>query len=564
MKRTIYLLICVFSTISITAQTNVPATISTNQTWTAAGNPYIIKDSTIIEANASVTIMPGVVVQTSDLTSDRHNIKGIIIKGQLRALGKKDSIIVFNKAHLYFADKSKRYDIKTGDGCFFDYCQINDYITVQDAGIRIQNSKLLPSGQSWTYKGHITSEISGSSIDLYRCDIETSINTKGRGYWLPQNEIPANTIRVDQCTIKNTVWVLTGVIQFTNNTVLDSDSSHFYVNNRAEISCNLFRGYGAGIHLHVDDTDTGSFEFNTLDSMGVNFNNTASSRGALNIHASSSLKNFKIQNNNFLSTLTNQWGIGKKVRLKKDSAGKKNFTLDLRKNYWGYTSFSKIDSFVYDYNDDVVLRARVNYSDFLKSPDTSCQNADLFCQAYFFFGVDTSNPLKHYVIEDNKKVSKRVTYQWDFGDGTRYHDPHPIHSYAKKGTYEICLTIQDEESFCQSQYCDKIYIDNDNVTVEVLGDDELSIRETPNTRELLVYPNPNAGTFVVQPGNRHTGPWNITLTNGLGQVVYELSGYGSSDQNKISIDVKSAPNGIYFLKFSSSQATKFSRVEISH
>ena len=52
-----------------------------------------------------------------------------------------------------------------------------------------------------------------------------------------------------------------------------------------------------------------------------------------------------------------------------------------------------------------------------------------------------------------------VAYEWDFGDGASAVDPTPSHSYAAAGSYEVTLTVTDNEGA----------VDTTTATVEVAG-----------------------------------------------------------------------------------------------
>jgi PKD repeat protein len=63
------------------------------------------------------------------------------------------------------------------------------------------------------------------------------------------------------------------------------------------------------------------------------------------------------------------------------------------------------------------------------------------------------------------------SYLWDFGDGTTSNQADPLHSYTKKGTYNVCVTIKDfygcYSTICNTHkigYADKIAFSRINVT----------------------------------------------------------------------------------------------------
>ncbi|GIW91484.1 MAG: hypothetical protein KatS3mg109_1916 [Pirellulaceae bacterium] len=74
---------------------NVPATISTDTTWTA-GNVYLVSGQTTVNAGVTLTIQPGAVIkfQSSDSTKGKLTVNGI-----LRAQGTAEGRIVFTSVH---------------------------------------------------------------------------------------------------------------------------------------------------------------------------------------------------------------------------------------------------------------------------------------------------------------------------------------------------------------------------------------------------------------------------------------------------------------------------------
>jgi PKD repeat protein len=52
------------------------------------------------------------------------------------------------------------------------------------------------------------------------------------------------------------------------------------------------------------------------------------------------------------------------------------------------------------------------------------------------------------------------TWFWEFGDGTTSNEPNPIYTYAEAGSYEVCLTITNEEFECEDTRCFEIFVDS--------------------------------------------------------------------------------------------------------
>jgi hypothetical protein len=74
-------------------QTNVGGVISTNTVWTVAGTPYVVIQNIIVDTNTTLIIEPGVSVKFQQGLSMK-------ILGTLRAIGNKDSMILFTSNKL--------------------------------------------------------------------------------------------------------------------------------------------------------------------------------------------------------------------------------------------------------------------------------------------------------------------------------------------------------------------------------------------------------------------------------------------------------------------------------
>lgn len=62
-----------------------------------------------------------------------------------------------------------------------------------------------------------------------------------------------------------------------------------------------------------------------------------------------------------------------------------------------------------------------------------------------------------YAVQYNTYLPS-ATYHWDFGDGTSSEERNPLHTYAKAGKYNVCLTTSNNKS-CVSTICNKEKID---------------------------------------------------------------------------------------------------------
>jgi hypothetical protein len=104
--------------------------------------------------------------------------------------------------------------------------------------------------------------------------------------------------------------------------------------------------------------------------------------------------------------------------------------------------------------------------------------------------------------------------------------------YAVEITYNGCTST----SFC--------------ITVNTVG-----LAENENDYSLLIYPNPNSGTFVVESNK----PVEIEIFDALGRTIYKLQ---STNTREI-IDLGNITNGIYYLKTTVDGNQQINRIVIS-
>ncbi len=60
---------------------------------------------------------------------------------------------------------------------------------------------------------------------------------------------------------------------------------------------------------------------------------------------------------------------------------------------------------------------------------------------FYYSGAHRSVPAE---VTFNNKSVLATSYQWEFGDGETSGDENPVHTYEKKGTYEVVLTAYND------------------------------------------------------------------------------------------------------------------------
>lgn len=136
-----------------------------------------------------------------------------------------------------------------------------------------------------------------------------------------------------------------------------------------------------------------------------------------------------------------------------------------------------------------------------------------------------------------------VEYNWSFGDGTTSVGPNPVHLYTAVGTYEVCLTITDDQG-CTSTTCKSVEVESAQ-SIEVL-----------QSLAFNVYPNPASDNINIE----HTGindGW-LTLRDVQGRLVAEVS----LRNNITQMDCSNIAAGIYTVTITSGNSIGTQLLEI--
>lgn len=565
MKTQIYLLsILIFATVySAQGSTNVSSVITSNQTWNMAGSPYFIPDSTLIPNGVKLTIMPGVKVFNK-------SVKGkLIVQGELQARGKSGSLVDFSIDSIIFRDSSGHYNPATGSGCMLDFCTMVADVTLTGSGVFFKKCKFRKApgyyGMFKINRSGILSELTLDSCDVNKYYFATSRDYVSKPLWgdpiWPANE--KFILKITNSIISESAFMIQGDLEMKSNVFTRIDSSHFFIVNRGLIQCNKITETTT-LHLHIDKNDTGSFSFNTLDSVGVKeFKTTLNNvYGMLNVHASSPTPDFKIEYNNFLHLYQNAWWPNKpdfKLVLKLDSAQKSTFTYDVKKNYWGTINKSEIEGFILDANDSPQMNATVLYDDFLKQPVKMCLDIP-GCQAYFYFGIDTTKPDEMLIIDASTGTDNQTNYYWTFGDGNVSTDSTPSHVYASAGKYILCLYIQNPDTTCKSEFCDTVDATKSGFKIKVWKDKNVGLSELGGVELAGVYPNPSNGSFNLHLQKMYFDDVQLGIYDEYGRIIWEQ--VIKPGCQIVAVQMPEGSDGLYFLRIRTSEGLSVKKMVI--
>ena len=128
-------------------------------------------------------------------------------------------------------------------------------------------------------------------------------------------------------------------------------------------------------------------------------------------------------------------------------------------------------------------------------------------------------------------------WSWSFGDGGSSSEREPVHVYATKGVYEVCLTVSN--AYGSDTYC------------KHTGIWPLSTTEQGG-KEIALYPNPANQSITI---DGLTGePCRIAIRSIFGYTLKKLSSEGTK---QLEINIQDLPAGFYILDIMSSNNDSF-------
>ncbi len=162
-------------------------------------------------------------------------------------------------------------------------------------------------------------------------------------------------------------------------------------------------------------------------------------------------------------------------------------------------------------------------------------------------------------------------FVWSFGDGTSSSEAFPSHTYASSGTYELCLTITDNEG-CTDTYCQSITVDGDGMlggfmgegnrstfTIHVMDPLSTGMTELPVYSNLTTWPNPVNEVLNVTLDSRLQGGVRIAITDLSGRVVSNSSRSINAGRNILTVPVTDLGAGLYLITIDNGSSTVSNR-----
>jgi hypothetical protein len=139
------------------------------------------------------------------------------------------------------------------------------------------------------------------------------------------------------------------------------------------------------------------------------------------------------------------------------------------------------------------------------------------------------------------------TFSWTFGDGGSATGDTVTHSYASAGVFTATLTVTD--STCN--------------TTDVFGfvvTSHIGLGENILNQQMMVFPNPNSGTFQVRISGASEFDGQLEVMNLMGQVVASVPVDKRSNVHEVAMDLTNYPKAVYMLRLSGTEGQTVLRV----
>lgn len=137
------------------------------------------------------------------------------------------------------------------------------------------------------------------------------------------------------------------------------------------------------------------------------------------------------------------------------------------------------------------------------------------------------------VIFTNNSSGSIDNYLWDFGDNNTSDEPNPTHEYLTPGTYDVTLIVTGS-------------CGNDTLTQTIMASPNSVYNLSDLASEIDIYPNPTNNNFTIQfPPQLSNREVKIKLMDAVGKEFTTITNDGKT---KLSIDVSTFPNGLFFIE----------------
>lgn len=408
----------------------LPATINNNMVLDIKGSPYQLNGNVTIAKGVTLTVNPGVMIQSTG------NF-GILINGQIIMEGKKDSLIKADSIYIQFNPGSIGYNPISATGSRFAFVAF--HCANNGNGTAIRSNKASIFIRNCVFH-NVNYALYANSDSVNIVVNNSKIMGKTNGYSI-YNSYKNWTLTLFEDTIVNGGYLYMATHNKIEKCLFLGGTNTYYGlygqthTKTATISCNYFNRIYYGINLSSLSANHGIIKIhnNVIDSAyyGAFFSRDFNSDSV------------SVDNNAFLKcdyALYCLTGINPNPY--------KIFSC--KNNWWGTTDTNKIKAAIYDHNDNSMIIPKVSVIPILNNPPALCGpshgnygTADIKIQ----YPVDVKigpNPAKDYLLVTSA-ISQTVNCQIHDLQGRLVYDgilelPGTINTSKLSGNYILTFS----------------------------------------------------------------------------------------------------------------------------
>ena len=134
--------------------------------------------------------------------------------------------------------------------------------------------------------------------------------------------------------------------------------------------------------------------------------------------------------------------------------------------------------------------------------------------------------------------------RWDWGDNTSMSGLYPSHTYSVDSMYSICVEVYSScgyRVFCQNDSLYRVANSSTVITINVLHPSSSVIPITNSNQQIIIYPNPNNGNFIIETNATKKQTVQVFDLNGRLLLNQNINGLTNN------IDATTLYEGIYTL-----------------
>lgn len=156
------------------------------------------------------------------------------------------------------------------------------------------------------------------------------------------------------------------------------------------------------------------------------------------------------------------------------------------------------------------------------------------------FAIDSAKCAGTPVYFTDMSSGNYDQWEWDFGDGIKETVQNPVHVFGTQGTYTVRLIVKTTGDCA----------DTIMKTITICAN--TSVNDLQDKISLHVYPNPSGGLFKLEANTAGMENVQLIISDMLGRVIYSEDNITRNSAFQRELDIRSQPNGIYFLNIKSS------------